>query len=248
MVHKRTLDAKEKYEGAVFKTNNYGDVIVLEYVNSNKVLIKFINTAEQKWTTIANLKSGGLRSKKGYTEEGKQNSRLRKSARSKHKGMFDRCYNPKYSDRYPTYKDCIISESFKNLDFFYEWCLDQVGFGNENWHLDKDILIKGNKIYSEDTCCFVPREINLALVNQKSSRGLLPLGVSYNRTFNLYYSRVRKHNKTVDLGFYTTPEDAFLAYKQAKESYLKELANKWKDKIDSRVYDALMNWTIEITD
>ena len=162
--------------------------------------------------------------------------------------MFDRCYNPKCLDKYPTYKDCTISESFKNLDFFYNWCLDQIGFGNENWHLDKDILVKGNKVYSEDTCVFVPREINLALVNQKSSRGVFPLGVSYNRTFNLYHSRVRKHNKTVDLGFYTTPEDAFLAYKQAKESYLKELANIWKDKIDPRVYEALMNWEVDIDD
>ena len=44
MVHKRTLDAKEKYEGAVFKTNNYGDVEVTEYIDSHNITVKFLNT------------------------------------------------------------------------------------------------------------------------------------------------------------------------------------------------------------
>ena len=50
------------------------------------------------------------------------------------------------------------------------------------------------------------------------------------------------------LGYYSTTEEAFQAYKETKEAYIKEVANKWKDQIDSRVYEALMNWSIEITD
>ena len=41
MVHKRTLDTKEKYEGSVFKTNNYGDVDVTEYIDSHNITVKF---------------------------------------------------------------------------------------------------------------------------------------------------------------------------------------------------------------
>ena len=36
--------------------------------------------------------------------------------------------------------------------------------------------------------------------------------------------------------------------KIARESYVKEVANKWKDQIDPRVYEALMNYQVEITD
>ena len=45
-----------------------------------------------------------------------------------------------------------------------------------------------------------------------------------------------------------TPEEAFLAYKKDKEAYIKDVANKWKDKIDPRAYEALMNYEVEITD
>ena len=50
------------------------------------------------------------------------------------------------------------------------------------------------------------------------------------------------------MGTYITPEEAFCAYKQAKEAHIKDVANKWKDKIDPRVYDALVSYQVEITD
>ena len=50
------------------------------------------------------------------------------------------------------------------------------------------------------------------------------------------------------LGSFKTELEAFNAYKKAKESFVKELANKWKDKIDERAYEALMNYQVEITD
>lgn len=50
------------------------------------------------------------------------------------------------------------------------------------------------------------------------------------------------------IGYFDNFNDAFLAYKKAKEAYLKEQAEKWKGKIDERAYNALMNYTVEITD
>ena len=103
-------------------------------------------------------------------------------------------------------------------------CNYQIGFNSLDeegrcFHLDKDILVKGNKLYSEDTCSFVPAEINTLFCKANKTRGR-----------------------------YNTIEEAFLAYKQAKEAYIKELANKWKDVIDPRVYEALMDYQVEITD
>ena len=50
------------------------------------------------------------------------------------------------------------------------------------------------------------------------------------------------------LGHFKTEPEAFNAYKTAKESFVKEQANKWKGKIDPRAYNALMNYQVEITD
>ena len=54
--------------------------------------------------------------------------------------------------------------------------------------------------------------------------------------------------KKKTLGYYITAEEAFYAYKQAKEAHIKEVANKWKDQIDIRVYEALMKYEVEIMD
>jgi hypothetical protein len=118
----------------------------------------------------------------------------------------------------------------------------------DGYCLDKDILVSNNKIYSPETCCFVPKEINTIINRQKRQRGSLPIGVTKNK--NKYLSQISKHKKRIILGYFDTPEDAFLAYKREKESYIKEVADDYYNKglITKRVHDALYNWTIEITD
>jgi hypothetical protein len=109
--------------------------------------------------------------------------------------------------------------------------------------------VKGNKIYSEDTCCFVPMEINVALTKSDKSRGKYLVGVTLNKQGTGYVARVQVGGgKRKHLGTYATQTLAFAAYKQGKEDYIKSLANKWKDQIDPRVYEALMGYQVEITD
>jgi hypothetical protein len=159
--------------------------------------------------------------------------------------MINRCYNEKELSRNPTYKDCHVSENFKYYPYFKEWCNQQIGFGNEGWQLDKDILVKGNKVYSEDTCCFVPREINCLLVNRRLHRGEYPVGVSYDKQRDKFVAGYSVNGVRKHLGCFTNEQEAFLVYKQAKESYIKEVAEKWKDQIDPRVYEALVSWNVE---
>lgn len=239
---------KVEYEGKVFKTKYEDSVIVLEYISSLKVKVKITSTGEVRSVSAYQIREGLIKTIRTAPLKDETAQELRRRARHKHRGMFDRCCSKDSALKYPTYKDCTISENFKDINFFHIWCLSQIGFENNNWHLDKDILVKGNRVYSEDTCCFVPEEINLMLVTHKSHRGVLPIGVAYCKPFNLYQARLRKNNKTVDLGFYCTPEEAFQTYKLEKEKHIKEVANKWKDKIDIRVYEALMNWEINIDD
>ena len=257
MVHKHTLDAKEKYEGAVFKTNNYGDVEVTEYIDSHNITVKFLNTGAIKNTTASALTTGILKDsevhdthKYGVMDIPNELQKGKPKPReySIWNGIRQRCYNENNRDNLMSYKGIKMSDNFKLYSYFKEWCHKQIGFNEDGWHLDKDILVKGNKVYSEDTCCFVPPEINCTITNNKSVRGQFPQGVTYNRTKTRYRAKIRREAKLESLGTYDTPEEAFYAYKPIKEACIKSLAEKWKDKIDPRVYDALVKWEINIDD
>ncbi len=160
-----------------------------------------------------------------------------------------RCYSESFKKKQPTYEGCEVSENFKYYEYFYEWCNKQIGFDNEGWHLDKDLLVKGNKIYSESTCVFIPKEINFLLIKRESLRGEYLIGVSWYNTNKVFVSRVNKNKgKQEYLGCFKTELEAFNAYKVAKEAFVKEQANKWKGKIDDRAYEALMNYEVSIDD
>ena len=131
----------------------------------------------------------------------------------------------------------LDSEERQNLEFI------EIKDGE----IDKDLLLKGNKIYSPENCCLIPREINGSLNNKRKSNSHLPIGVSNNGsgkyTSKRNFGGLQKH-----LGTFKTIEEAFFAYKTEKESYIKELAYKWKNQIDPRAYNALMSWEVNIDD
>ena len=167
--------------------------------------------------------------------------------------MLRRCCSDTYQKKYPTYEGCEVSDSFKSYEYFYEWCQKQIGFGvdgNGNpFQLDKDLLIKGNKVYSESTCVFLPKEINSVLTKCTASRGKHLIGVYWSKTNKAFVARVAKNKgKQEYLGSFNTEIEAFKAYKQAKEAYLKELADEYKDILDPRAYIALQKYVVDVDD
>ncbi len=257
MVRKVTLKAKEKYEGMVYPTKSYGDILVLEYINSRDVTVKFLNTGNVRKTRTSELKKGEIRDNEAFPVYAVGVMDIPNELRRCHpvpkeyiiwNGIRQRCYNENNKDKLMSYKDVEMSENFKFYSYFKEWCHQQTGFDQDGWHLDKDILIKGNKVYSDNTCCFVPHEINTLLVKRNSLRGEFPIGVGFYKPLNKYISKLSTHGKARNLGYFSSVEEAFAVYKREKEKYIKEVANKWKDQIDPRVYESLMNWTIEVTD
>ena len=161
--------------------------------------------------------------------------------------MIERCSSEKLHERLPTYIGCEMSENFNHYSYFYEWCQDQIGF-NCGFALDKDLLIKGNKIYSEDTCLFLPRKLNQILTKSDATRGDLPVGVSFDKQKGFFDSRLRLIGRSKFLGYFSCPIEAHNAYKVEKEKHIKYMANIYRDQIDPRAYDALMEYKVEITD
>lgn len=243
--------------GSLVKTNNFGYILITRYVSSREVYSKFIDTGYEVKTTMQQLLKGNINDRLKPTVFGvgvigecltvdSCGNRLKEY--QVWKGMLERCYSDKFQAKKPTYKGCIVSENFKYFPYFKEWCNKQIGFDQVGWHLDKDILSKGNKVYSEDTCCFVPQEINSLLVRSNATRGKYPLGVSYLTRLGVFEASVSLGGRNKRIGRFYNAQEAFYAYKEVKESYIKEVANKWKYRIDPRVYNALMSWNIEITD
>lgn len=160
--------------------------------------------------------------------------------------ILGRCYKDKYPQKQRSYMGCSVCDEWKYFSNFLSWW-------NENYidgyAIDKDLICKGNKCYCPEYCSFVPQRINNILGSHKANRGAYPIGVSLTRKgrFAALLKRIDRH---VSLGVFDTPEEAFAAYKSAKEAYIKEVADEYYNKgfITKRVHDALYDWVIEITD
>ncbi len=246
----------------ILKSKNSGDFKVLKYNSARDVEIQFVNTGFEKSVQLVQVKSGNV--KDPYSPSvfgvGILGTKYPPSVSGRTTKeymlwchMLERCYSDTYQKKKPTYEGCEVSDKFKSYEYFYEWCHKQVGFdnqGDENpFHLDKDSLVKGNKVYSESTCVFLPVEINSLLTKSTASRGKHLIGVSWNKKASAFVAMVSKNKgKREWLGSFNTELEAFNAYKTAKESFVREQANKWKGKIDDRAYNALMKYTVEIDD
>ena len=163
--------------------------------------------------------------------------------------LIRRCHSKVYQKDKPTYIGCEVSDNFKSYTYFYEWCQDQIGYTEQGWHLDKDILVKGNKLYSEHACVFVPADVNALFTLSGRARGNYPLGVSLKRETGKFQAACTVGKKSkIHLGCHDTPEAAFSAYKEFKEMAVKDAAKRFQGRLDDRVYKALMNYEVEITD
>lgn len=164
---------------------------------------------------------------------------------SRWKAMIERCYGEK--GKGTPYENCEVCEEWLRFSNYEKWFDENYV---EGYHLDKDVLVKGNKIYSPQTCCFIPPQINTLTTKHNATRGSLPIGVAKTSDGKKYRAILRVYGEYKNLGRYETSEDAFFAYKRAKEAHVKEVATKYynEGKITKKVYNALMNYKVEITD
>lgn len=232
---------------------------IIEYYSNNDIIVEFDNSYKKK-CTYNQFKTGSLTSPYDKTicgvgvvglENIYPNIDLEyKKSYDKWRGMITRCYNEKSLAKAPTYRDCTVSEEWLFYPNFKKWYDENYyEINNERMAIDKDILHKGNKIYSSDNCTIVPERINSIILNDRRNRGDLPVGVNYLKKEGKYRAQCNylSYGNT-NLGTFDNPIDAFYKYKEFKERYIKLTANEYKDKIPEKLYIAMINWKIEITD
>lgn len=166
------------------------------------------------------------------------------------RSMIQRCYDAKYQSKQPTYVGCTTCDEWLCFQTFANWFYNNYyEIEGQRIQLDKDILVKNNKVYSPDTSVFVPQNINELFTKNNAKRGTLPIGVSYHKQNNKYHAKSSDgSNNTIHLGYYESPEEAFEAYKVYKEQLIKDTAEEYKDIIPDVLYEAMMNYTVNIED
>ena len=192
----------------------------------------------------------------GYLGEGKYKTRENGKKTDEYIiwcGILRRCYDPKLHERESTYKNCTVEEYLLNFQHMGEWIdKNYYEIPGEQMCLDKDILCKGNKVYSRETCIFVPERINLLFTKCDNRRGDSPIGVTPRESGNYQVFCSNGYRKSVYLGSYSTEEEAFQVYKEYKEKVIKEVIDSYEGKIPephySRLKDAMYNYKVEIDD
>ena len=249
--------------------NTFGTLMkIVEYRSAVDIIVEFQDEYKTKvHTNYGQFKKGQVKNPYdksvfsiGYLGEGKYKSKDENGKMTKvyvtWAAMIQRCYDPYFLDKHPTYRDCMVCELWYCFQNFAQWYYENYyEVENERMHLDKDILYKGNKIYSPETCIFVPNRINVLFTKSDKIRGEYSVGVRYHKASR----KLSVHCKILDenekrkqkhLGYFplNRPFQAFYTYKIFKENYIKQVADEYKDLIPIELYDALCKWEVEIND
>lgn len=230
------------------------EMIIEEYNYANDITVKFTDSGNLLKTTYQNFKNGKVKNVYdrtiygvGYFGEGDYKADLngkRTKVYNTWVQMMNRCYNEKTHEKQPTYKGCTVSEKWHNFQVFAKWYDENFyEIEGERMELDKDILVKGNKVYSPENCIFVPKSINAMFGIRSVKRDSFPIGVYKHR--NKYQASCYGVGH---LGVFDNKEDAFDAYKTNKEKIIKKIAEDYKSRIPVTLYNALNNYVVEITD
>ena len=263
----RTGETNISNEGCTMKIVEYNNIldIIIEFQDEHKYRVH---------TSYQNFKKGKCKNpffasvfgygylgidKKGNipkAHESKDCKNVHTWEYNKWQSMLKRCFDSKFKEKHPTYKDITCCDRWLCFANFLEDL--EILKQEYNWdddiklNLDKDILNKNNKIYSLENCVLVPQWINSLFIKRDNDRGDYPIGVSYRKDRKKYQAQCNINGKRISLGYYNTIEQAFNAYKQAKENEIKKIANdcvlKGYITKDSRLYNAMISYQVEIDD
>lgn len=234
--------------GGVYATNNNGDILIIEYKNSREVVVKFVGYDHEITTSAGHVRDGKIKNVmlpivkgKGYIGIGEYTKKSHPKIYQTWLSMITRCYCHNKHVIDPSYIGCSVSEEWLNLQSFGLWFEEEGGY-KEGYHLDKDLHIQGNKVYSPENCQFVSMEVNNVIVNGNSRRGSHRLGVSLRKDTGKFSAYCRSgKGKNNNLGSFKDEKCAHDAYKSFKYAYIRQLANLQTNK---KTKQDLLNYKI----
>lgn len=143
------------------------------------------------------------------------------------KTMLKRCFYAKDKEIRPTYIGATACEDWKLFTKFRAWMQNQIWeHEGQKLHLDKDVLSADNKLYSPETCRFVPVYINSLFTLRDNQRGEFPLGV--HKQDNKYIASVTTKLFNGYLGIYSTPQEAHKAWQLGKAKVIQLTVDKYR--------------------
>lgn len=241
--------------GDVFQLNGGGSCTVIEYLSWDKIRIRHNDSHCHEMTVQAShLRRGGIRNPYqpsvygvGFVGVGPHlasESRVQTPEYNTWSGMMQRSYDPKLHARHPSYKGVSVCSEWHNFQNFAGWMKAQKNAYREGFHLDKDLTIIDNKVYSPCACSFVPARINSLVTDRSAARGSLPVGVVFKKRDNKYYAQMNIDGVMRHISIHDTPEDAFLSYKAHRKNMIRRIAEEYKDSLSEKVYKNLSEWTV----
>ena len=225
---------------------------IVDYIDNKNITVEFLDDHHCRvHTNYPSFVKGGVKNPYdktvcgvGYLGEGQYGAGQKD--RNVYLAWMDilrRCFHP--SERQAGYVGCSVVEEWHNFQNFAKWYYENsYNSFDEKLQVDKDLLYFNNKIYGPDTCLLIPERINYLIVRQWTRRGRYPIGVRKEPGCARFEARCMTDKGKETLGFFSTPEEAFIAYKKRKEEFIKEVANNYKDIIPSKVYKALLNYKV----
>lgn len=140
--------------------------------------------------------------------------------------MLTRCYSEKCQQKHPTYASCSVSDAWLTFSNFRSWVILQQWEGME---IDKDLIFKGCKLYSSETCTFVTQALNCFLTDRDRLRGAYPLGVT--KAGRMFRARCRNPFtlSSDSLGNFASAQRAHIAWLTKKHEHACRYADMQDD-------------------
>lgn len=241
---------KDMQHGCIHKTNSHGKVKVISHKPPGMVLVEFIDSGWSRLCDVVDLRNGKTKDLMRPTVQGvgfigdgiysTRDGRHKTKQYMTWNGMITRCYSDSWHKKKPSYSECETCEEWQNFQNFAAWYDDNYPNDGLHYELDKDLLVMGNKIYSPETCLFIPRKIN-SFLNSGSSNmtiflpGARPRNSLFNSTCGNPITGKREY-----LGQFETEIEAHLAWAARKKEIAAMLANSDIQMCD-RTRKALLN-------
>lgn len=259
MTHEQLTEQHKATRIGQRRQNNNGSwMTIIEYNNARDLTVKFDTGYIATHKDYTSFKLGSIKdmlfpvvSDIGYLGIGNYTTSVNHQKTLSYKKWVDiihRCYRNSLNTL--AYQECTVCDEWKNYQNFAQWFEENYyEVPNITMSIDKDIIKKKNKIYCPEYCCFLPRNLNAIFERLNvCKRGKYPVGVSFSRVVKKFEAYTHKNGKKIHLGFYHTPKEAFYVYKEYKESYIRDMADKYKQWLPDKVYQAMYAYEIDIND